>query len=170
MCINNWLRAPWNQCPAILTRDVSPGQPFTVVHWNVPKTKQNKNKEENDETCKYHHLLLLFFSLLYDQRWTGHKRPQKGTTGSLLFAPFVYTNREEEEERKMAYTHTLIYATKRGNPEGGPGRRRREKGFVWTTTNHLSPTPFSFFLLFIIVVYEIFKKKNFKILKKVEHQ
>lgn len=92
---------------------------------NKTKTRRRTTKRVNIIICFY-----FFFSLLYDQRWTGHKRPQKGTTGSLLFAPFVYTNREEEEERKMAYTHTLIYATKRGNPEGGPGRRRREKGFV----------------------------------------
>lgn len=95
--------------------------------------KQNKTKRRR--TTKRVNIIICFYFFFFttikdglDINGPPKEKEEEGTTGSLLFAPFVYTNREEE--RKMAYTHThtLIYATKRGNPEGGPGRG--EKGFV----------------------------------------
>jgi hypothetical protein len=90
---------PWRESPASLLR------------WCIGMSrKQNKTKkkEENDETCKYHHLLLLLlFSLLYDQRWTGHKRPQKEQPVHFCLPRlFTRTGRRRRSERWRTHTYT----------------------------------------------------------------
>lgn len=128
--------------------------PFTVL-LGMPYPHRSKSKEKKIKECKYH----LFFSSFFLNgecvyvytvwiRCTikdGHSRSLffsfspaiiEKKTGSVPFV-FVYTNPKTTRRRRskkvggLVYTHTLIYATKRGNPEGG-----HRVGVVWTTTNH----------------------------------